>query len=77
MKRILAQQTRNRVVYYHVGWEGILDNTLEPVHHLGHVDGHDDLKKFQDILAAETAQVLSLLFYAYILIKNTLKNLLC
>ena len=44
VKRISAQQTRNRVVYYHVEWEGILDNTWGPVQHLGHVDGRDTLK---------------------------------
>jgi hypothetical protein len=42
VKRILAQQTRNRVVYYHVEWDGILVNTWEPVGHLGPVDGQDD-----------------------------------
>ena len=70
VKRILAQQTRNRVVYYHVEWEGIPDNTWEPVQHLGPVDGHDALKKFQDIQAEEIAQVLCLLLYASILIKK-------
>jgi hypothetical protein len=56
VKRILAQQARNRVVYYHVEWEGVFVNTWESVEHLGHVDGHDALKKFQDLQAAEIAQ---------------------
>ena len=57
VRRILAQQTRNRVVYYHVEWDGIPVNTWEPVEHLGPVDGQDALKKFQDLQAEEIAQV--------------------
>ena len=56
VKRILAQQTRNRIIYYHIEWEGIQVNTWEHVDHLGHVDGHDALKKFQDLQATEIAQ---------------------
>ena len=52
MKRILAQQTRNRDVYHHVEWEGIHVSTWEPVENLGLVDGHDALKKIQDLQAA-------------------------
>jgi hypothetical protein len=52
VKRILAQQTRNRVVYYHVERDGIPINTWEPVGHLGLVDGHDALQKFQVLQAA-------------------------
>jgi hypothetical protein len=57
VKRILAQQTRNRIVYYHIEWEGISVNTWEPGEHLGPVDGQDALKKFQDLQASEIAQV--------------------
>jgi hypothetical protein len=57
VKRILAQQTRNRVVYYHVEWEGISVNTCEPVEHLGFVDRHDALNRFQDLQAAKIAQL--------------------
>ena len=55
-KQILAQQTRNRVVYYHVEWEDISVNTWEPVEHLGSIDGHDALKKFQDLQDAKIAE---------------------
>ncbi len=52
VKRNSAQQTRNKVVYYHVEREGLFVTTWEPVEHIGPEDGHDALKKFQDLQAA-------------------------
>ena len=57
VKQILAQQTRNITVYYHIKWEGISVNTWEPGEHLGPIDGQNALKKFQVLHASEIAQV--------------------
>ena len=62
VSKILAQQTRNMVVWYHVEWVDIPVSTWEPIKHLDNDEAKAAIKVFEEAQTAILAQVILCLF---------------
>ena len=58
VSKILAQQTRNKVVWYHVEWVDIPVSTWEPIKHMDNDEAKAAIKVFEEAQTTILAQVI-------------------